>query len=165
MSSLVMHVDCDANPFVPDDWRIREHEPGGQIKLERRGDGLYIDDHKVELFQSDAQRLEAEFVCAGLGDGWMGGEGLYGELADLPLLNACVLDCLLANNHLIPEEWKGNKRFFFWGTIYEAYEPSVRYLEFARGQWVSGQESVDDEFPSFHCDSDFALGVASKEAL
>jgi hypothetical protein len=41
----------------------------------------------------------------------------------MPVMNANVLDYLLANPDLIPEEWKkdekGNTRYiFFWGTVY-----------------------------------------------
>lgn len=39
------------------------------------------------------------------------------NLADKPVLNANVLDYLLARQELIPAEWKG-KAVFFWGAIY-----------------------------------------------
>jgi len=45
------------------------------------------------------------------------GNKLRKELAKKRVVNANVLDYLLANPHLIPEEWKG-KAVFFWGTIY-----------------------------------------------
>jgi hypothetical protein len=45
------------------------------------------------------------------------GNKLRKELASKLVLNANVLDYLLAHTELIPEEWKG-KYVFFWGTIY-----------------------------------------------
>ena len=45
---------------------------------------------------------------------WIVGNALRKVLAGKPVLNANVLDYLLANSHLIPEEWKG-KATFFWG--------------------------------------------------
>jgi hypothetical protein len=57
------------------------------------------------------------------GDKRIGGNDLRKELEILPVYNANLLDYLLKNPHLIPEDWKvdknGNRRYiFFWGTIY-----------------------------------------------
>ena len=96
---LIKHViDCDANPFVPDGWKVEEHQKGGQ---------LVWDASKVQLYLSDGQKNGKVIE----------GNKLRKELAGKPVLNANVLDHLLANPHLIPEEWKG-KVIFFWGTIY-----------------------------------------------
>ena len=52
------------------------------------------------------------------------------------MLNANVLDYLLANPHLIPEEWKG-KYVFFWGTVYHRRDgdPCVRCLGWNGAGW------------------------------
>ena len=116
-------IDCDAGPFVPKGWKVEEHKKGGQLEW---------DSVKVELFLSENQK-----------DGkYVEGNKLRKELANKPVLNANVLDYLLAHPQLIPEEWKkdgsGNCRYtFFWGTIYRnsAGRLSVRYLFFCGGEW------------------------------
>lgn len=99
-------VDCDADPFMPSGWSVEEHKKNGKLKLEMQGADLYLGEKKIVLYLSKKQRK-----------GVIGGNELRKELDDKPALNANVLDYLLANPHLIPEEWKG-KVVFFWGTIY-----------------------------------------------
>lgn len=52
------------------------------------------------------------------------------------MLNANVLEYLLAHPDLIPEEWKG-KAVFFWGTIYRDSDGGlyVRYLYWSGVRW------------------------------
>jgi len=126
MSDLMLDVDhiidCDTDPFVPEGWKVEEHKKGG----------LEWDSAKVELFLSENQK-----------DGkYVEGNKLRKELADHTILNANVLDYLLAHPQLIPEEWKkdssGNRRYtFFWGTIYRssADDLCVRCLYFGGGEW------------------------------
>jgi len=90
-------IDCDANPFLPQGWRVKEHRKGGQLEW---------DPTKVALYLSEIQKNEPFIV----------GNKLRKELKGKPVLNACVLDYLLAHPELIPEEWRGN--VYFWGTIY-----------------------------------------------
>lgn len=110
-SRCVYEVNSDALPFIPQNWSLTgegtEHRKGGKVKLERRGDDLYANSKKVELFLSDGQE----------GSKCVKGTALRKELADKQVLNATVLDYLLAHPELIPESWKG-KFVFFWGTIY-----------------------------------------------
>jgi len=91
-------VNCDADPFVPNGWSVEEHRKGGMVKWDPR---------RVVLHLSKKQQ----------GGKVVEGNNLRKELANMPVLNANVLDFLLANPHLIPKEWKG-KLVFFWGTIY-----------------------------------------------
>jgi hypothetical protein len=63
----------------------------------------------------------------------------------MPVMNANVLDFLLANPDLIPEEWKkdehGNTRYiFFWGTVYRdrGGDLYVRYLCWGGDRWGWG---------------------------
>lgn len=91
-------IDCDADPFIPDGCKIEEHQKCGQMVW------------------------DASHIILHLADGQKNGKAIEGNklrkrLVSKPTLNACVLDYLLANPHLIPEEWKG-KYIFFWGTIY-----------------------------------------------
>jgi hypothetical protein len=121
----VTHViDCDADPFLPSDgWRVQEH----------RKDGVIVwDPSKASLYLSKHQK----------GDKYIEGNDLRKELADKPTMNANVLDYLLKNPHLIPEDWKkddrGNTRcIFFWGTVYRHPDGNrcVRYLYWYDGAW------------------------------
>lgn len=110
-------IDCDADPFVPDGWTVEEHCKGGVFKWNAEGVTLYLDKG-----QKNGK--------------WLEGNKLRKELADKPVLNANVLDYLLAHPHLIPEEWKG-KAVFFWGTIYRdrVGDLCVRFLFWRGGRW------------------------------
>src|SRR3989344_5319984 len=75
------------------------------------------------------------------------------KLQGEPVLNANILDYLLANPQLIPEEWKG-KAVFFWGTIYR-YRHSyghlfVRYLYWDGEQWLWDYRWLDFDFLGGH---------------
>jgi hypothetical protein len=119
-------IDCDADPFNPwanDGWTIEQHQKGGQFAF---------DPSLIEFYLDDGQKNGKYIV----------GNKLRQRLADKPVLNANVLDYLLANPDLIPDEWKqdesGNTRYiFFWGTIYRNRGGSlyVRYLFWDDGRW------------------------------
>jgi hypothetical protein len=118
----VSHViDCDADPFVPDGWKVEEHKKGGQFLW---------DAAKVELYLSKNQQKGRVIE----------GNKLRKELENDPMFNANLLDYLLKNPHLIPEEWKkdekGNTRYiFFWGTV---YRDSGGYLDVRALYWDGG---------------------------
>lgn len=103
-------IDCDADPFVPEGWTVESHKKGG--RFEWKAD-------RIALHLADGQKSGK----------WMRGNDLRKELESQPVLNACVLDYLLAHQELIPEEWKG-KYVFFWGTVYCGSDGDlhVRYL-------------------------------------
>ncbi len=120
--NVVEHViDCDAQPFVPDGWSVEEHQKGGAFKWDKAT-------QKDALYLSKGQA----------GSKYIEGNKLRKELSDksTPVLNANVLDYLLANPHLIPEEWKG-KYVFFWGTVYRGRGGGlyVRCLCWGDGRW------------------------------
>ena len=133
--TVVEHViDCDAQPYLPDGWSIEEHQKGGAFKW---------DAAQVAFHLSSGQK----------GDKYIEGNKLRKELADKPVLNANVLDYLLANPHLIPEEWKkdgkGNTRYiFFWSTIYRNRDGYlyVRCLSWGDGRWDWGNGWLDDDW-------------------
>ncbi len=122
---IVKHViDLDADPYLPDGWKVEEHKKGGQFEW---------DPSKINLYLSPNQ----------LGDKRIEGNDLRKELAKKPVFNANLLDYLKANTSLIPDEWKkdekGNTRYiFFWGTIYRNSGGGlyVRYLYWGGGEWV-----------------------------
>ena len=108
-------IDCDAAPFLPEGWKVEEHQKMGKIKF---------DSAKIDLYLSKKQK-----------NGIIEGSKLSEELKGKKVLNANVLDYLLKNPHLIPEEWKG-KYIFFWGTIfYFVGCICVRYLYWSGGRW------------------------------
>lgn len=119
-------IDLDADPCIPyDGWKVEEHKKGGQFAW---------DPTKVNLFLSEKQKA-----------GTIEGNKLRKELADQPVYNANLLDYLLDNPHLIPEEWKG-KAVFFWGTIYRNSGDNlcVRYLIWDGGHWRQGSSWLDN---------------------
>lgn len=121
-------IDCDADPFIPEGWTVEQHQQGGQ---------LAFDPSQIEFYLDDGQK----------GGKYIEGNKLRQRLADKPVLNANVLEYLLANPDLIPEEWKkdeqSNTRYiFFWGTVYRDRGGYlyVRYLYWFGGRWLWGND-------------------------
>ena len=110
-------IDCDTQPFCPEEWSVEEHTKGAQLEWDLA---------KIDLY-----------LCKEQEKGWIEGNKLRKKLKNQPALNANVLDYLLANRHLIPEEWK-NKYVFFWGTIYrDSYgNLYVRSLNWYGSEWL-----------------------------
>lgn len=109
-------IDCDAAPFIPSDWSVEEHKKGGLLKFSPA---------KISLYLPDKQKK-----------GTIVGNNLRKELVGKSVMNANVLEYLLAHPELIPEEWKG-KAICFWGTIYRNASGGllVRYLSYADSKW------------------------------
>lgn len=111
-----LFISTSANPFVPPGWQVEEHQTGAEFEW---------NPSKISFYLSEQQ--EGKVIR---------GHELRKELQGKPVLNANVLDWLLANPQHIPAEWKG-KWIFFWGTIYR--DPSgnlfVRCLDWDGGQW------------------------------
>jgi hypothetical protein len=118
-ASVAYVIDCDAQPFVPSGWSIEEHQKGGVLTWNKEA-------QKDALYLSKWQR----------GNKYTLGDFLRRDLLGKPVLNATVLDYLLVNQRLIPEEWKG-RRIFFWGTIYRDSEGYlyVRCLQWCDSSW------------------------------
>ncbi|EKD56250.1 MAG: hypothetical protein ACD_58C00247G0001 [uncultured bacterium] len=110
-------IDCDSMPFIPNGWSVKDHKKGGFFKF---------DPAKISLYLSKKQNK-----------GSVGGRDLLKDLADKLVINANVLDYLLAHPELIPEEWKG-KFVFFWGTIYRDSDGDlhVRCLNWDGSKWI-----------------------------
>lgn len=87
-SKPIDHVlDLTTIPKLPfNGAEIIESKGTGVVRLERRGDDLYLDDKKIELHLSPKQKK-----------GSHGGHDLRKYLEDKPVLNATVLDHLLAH--------------------------------------------------------------------
>ena len=120
---VIQHlIDCDADPFVPPNWKVEQHIKGGQF---------VFDPASVSLYLSKKQQNGNTIL----------GDDLRKELRRKKVLNANVLDYLLAHPELIPEEWRG-KYVFFWGTIYRSSRGNlcVRCLCFSGGGWRSNYD-------------------------
>ena len=116
-------IDCDVEPFVPYSWgwTIRESD---QISSRVRGQIVWKP-NVFGLYLSKRQQ-----------GGEITGFELRKELNTQPILTANVLDYLLYNTHLIPDECK-DKKVFFWGTIYRGSDDilHVRYLDWISWGW------------------------------
>lgn len=144
--NIVKHIiDCDADPFIPDGWSVEEHKKSGQLEF---------NPEKFEFYLSKNQQKGKSTE----------GNKLYKELKSKLVLNANVLDYLIKNPQLIPEDWKkdedGNTRYiFFWGTIYRHSDGDlyVRCLGWRGGRWSWGGRWLDRGW----CSDDPALLLAS----
>lgn len=129
-------IDLDAAPFIPSGLSVEEHKKGGLLKWSP----------KLPFYWSKKQEK-----------GSIGGHDLRKELDGKSVLNANVLDDLLAHQELIPEEWKG-KYVFFWGTIYRDSDSRlcVRYLNWDGSRWYWYYRWLEDDF-----NSDYPAALAS----
>lgn len=107
-------IDCDVAPFVPEGWTVVENRQCGKVRPD-----------DADLYMSEEQK-----------NGPVSGNELQKKLADLPVLNAAMLDWYLAHSERIPEAWRG-KLVFFWGTIYRDANGYlfVRVLDWNGDQW------------------------------
>lgn len=130
-------IDSDAAPFIPGGWSVDEHKTSGLFEF---------DSAKISLYLSEKQK-----------EGIISGHDLRKDLAGKPVMNANVLDYLLARPELIPEEWKG-KHIFFWGTIYcDSFgNLYVRCLHWDGSRWCWGYGCFSDG-----CASDAPAVLAS----
>jgi hypothetical protein len=119
-------IDCDSAPYMPyAHWKLVKHRQSGQLEW---------DEERVSLHFSTTQKKGKSVA----------GCHILKEIKKLPLLNANVLDYLLKNQELIPEEWKKLK-VYFWGTIYcEGSTPYARYLNWSGEEWFWYYNRVDN---------------------
>ena len=110
-------VDMDADPYVPQGWKVESHKKQGQLEC---------DPGKIQLYLSENQKTGK---C-------IEGNKLREELESQPTLNANLLDYFLAHQELIPEEWK-DKYVFFRGTVYRDSNGNlcVRCLYWSGYRW------------------------------
>lgn len=122
-------IDCDAAPYIPEGFTLVSHKKGGQWKW----------NPSISFYLSKKQKK----------GGYSVGNDLRKALESQPVLNANVLDHLIAHQELIPESWKG-KTIFFWGTIYRNSDGSlyVRFLYWDGSQWRWGSSYLDNDFHS-----------------
>jgi hypothetical protein len=137
-------VDCDLNPRVPSGLYLTgegtEHRRMGKVILEKRDGKLYANGREVVRYLSPNQK----------GSGTIQGHKLRKELKNKQVLNACILDALLANPHLIPDDWKTGVTYF-WGTIFRIADGLlyVGCLFWLGSRWDWDYYWLDDVW-SFH---------------
>lgn len=108
----------------------------GIVRLERRGDDLYLDGRKVNLFLSEAQKAGSQV-----------GYDLRKEVeARGGNASAKVLDYLVEHPNLWPEHWKKDDQgrtvyVLFWDDIFRG--PSVGRLCVRYGCWRGGRVVSD----------------------
>ncbi len=138
-------IDCDADPFVPYDWVVEEHQKGGQFNWSATSVLLHLNHSQ----QDDTCAAGVKFR----------GTKLRKALEGEPVLNANVLDYLLKNPSLIPEDWKKDetgktRKIFFWGTIYRdpngRYKQYVRFLYWRRYEWCWRGRWIARDWNSTH---------------
>ncbi len=118
----------------------------GVVKLEKRGDDLYLNGKRIELWLSDRQKNGGRVVGHELR---IEREKLGGNLS------AKILDYLEEHPELWPESWKkdagGNTIYiYFWDDIFR-YPASdslyVRYGYWCGGRVVSDSHWLDSDWP------------------
>jgi hypothetical protein len=109
-------IDCEEKPFTPEGWKVEVHLKRGFIEFNPENVSLYLSEYQK--------------------NGSITGFNLRNEILYKPVMNANVLDYLLAHPELIPEEWK-SKAVFFWGTIYRNSDGGlcVRCLSWDGSRW------------------------------
>lgn len=129
-------IDCDARPYLPNRWSVEEHQKGGAVRWDKEA-------QKDALYRSKDQA----------GSKHIEGSKLRKELMEksIRVLNADILDYLLANPHLIPEGWKGIN-VFFWGTVYRDRVGylCIRYLDWDGGGWRWGYRWLGGDWNGGH---------------
>jgi hypothetical protein len=108
-------IDLEAMPTsLHDSWKIEEHQGKGRWEWNPK---------ELELYLSAKQKI-----------GRVEGDKLRQRISHP--LNANVLDYLLKNPELIPDDWKG-KYIFFWGTVYrdDGGGLHVRCIGWYSGGW------------------------------
>ena len=131
-------IDLDADPFVPEGSTVEEHFKGGPF-LWARENIRVIYAYRDWWGRKTTHQFHAN---------------LFGRLQSQNPINANLLDYLLANPHLIPEEAKPD-RLYFYGTIYRENKTlCVRYIYWEeekkewRWRWYGGCRSPwGDELP------------------
>lgn len=146
INETTIMVNLDAPPTLPFVGAEIESQIGtGWVKVERRADGLYVDDCKVVLYLVERQK-DGKIIR---------GYELREELSGKLVLHPNIMDALFENQHLIPEDWKmdenGSVRFiFFWAVIFRNAVGAlcVRCFFFGDGGWGRNARWLDNDWHS-----------------
>lgn len=144
INATTIMVNLDAPPNLPFDGAKIEFQIGsGWIRVEKRTDGLCMDNRKVVLYLSERQK----------GGKVIRGHELREELSGKSVLHPNIMDALIEHPSLIPEDWKkdeeGNTRFiFFLAVIFRDADGDlcVRCFYFNGGQWGRNYYWLDGDW-------------------
>ena len=132
-------VDGDLDPNVTSGLYLTEEESGhrkmGKITFEKNADGkLYLNGIEVIRYYSPGQR----------GGKFIKGYDLRNELKGKRVLNAHIMDVLMENPQIIPDEWKTGSTYF-WGTIFRNASGRlyVEFLYWSSDKWHWSCDSLD----------------------
>ena len=119
---------------------------GWSVLAHKQNDWTGFSPKQVNLYQSPRQK-----------NGGLSGLDLQRELATALILNGNVLDYLLSQSQIIPEEWEC-KKILFTGTVYQNCHGDyfIRYLIGCRHNWFWGYQNLEDKVPA---DSYVAIGI------
>lgn len=133
LSDTAIEVNLGAPPVLPFSVAEIEFQVGsGWVKVEKRNDELYVNGHRVILYLSEHQ---------GIGNMVLGYE-IRKDLLNKPVLHPNIMDALVENPHLIPENWKKGLFVFFWGAVFNNAHGRlcVRDLNFNGERWCQGYD-------------------------
>lgn len=132
IQQAIKTINCSLEPSIPGGWHIRSED---QLPGRVTEPNLIWDPTRACFWLSDKQTEGGVSTI----------KELIFKLKNEPVLPVNVLDFLLANPHLIPNEWKQDKQgriryTYFWGTIYRDmnYDLCVRCLHWRDNQWRTG---------------------------
>lgn len=123
-------IDCDAKPVIPKGFTLVEHKKGGHWEW----------NPDIHFYLSENQKKGTYSI----------GNDLRKELDNQSVLNANVLNYLLAHPGLIPKRWR-DEMVFFWNTIYCRDSDTnlyVRCLYWNGAKWDWRFYQLDNEFYS-----------------
>lgn len=133
-------IDIATAPFPKEwkkenGWKIEKHVGNGKLELDSSKLRLHFSENQTDGKVIRGHKLRDEL-----------------EADKVPVLNACVLEYLLANPELIPEKWKTGEKgslrcTYFWGTIYRAPcgAMCVRCLFWDGGAWNWDYDPLDKD--------------------
>jgi hypothetical protein len=134
VSSTEIQVNLGMRPRFQPAYRsyIPSSQVSGLVSVENRDGDLYVDNRKIELIATQDQR------CGSIG------RNVLSELEGRQLLHPNIIDALLQNTHLIPENWKPTKKLHRTNIFFSAVQFSshgrqgyIRLLYWHEGSWCN----------------------------
>lgn len=147
-NTILVNLDISPKlPFGEVDW----HEGTGWVRLQKRSNGLFYaelksdgqfgNDREIVILRSELQQKNGKAIQS---------SELLEELTDKSVLNANILDALLAYTRLIPKEWRTGEGIFFWATRFRSSkgELYVRSFRWSGARWESGHYCLETQWIS-----------------
>ncbi len=133
------------------DFNVRYHNFLGDIKLERRGDGLVLNGKRILLCQDPEQSQHPKPSREEL---YKLLRKRYGER----LLSSSVQIYLFNHPELVPNSFK-EKDIFFWGTLGSRTHSNTLYVPWSRWTDNIDRNTKDEESLDSFCEGDFYVAV------